>query len=140
MGYFTVGYGGRAPKDLVALLQQHQVRVVVDVRLRPDRASMGIYSLAKTPDKGIAGLLQGGGIEYLSLIELGNVFLDVADWQARYQTLLQQSGELLCQRLILRKEQPLALMCAEKEPTQCHRAQVAQYLHTRHGWEFQHLV
>ena len=53
----------------------------VDVRLRPDRASMGTYVRAKTPDKGIEAWLGAAGIGYVSLIELGNVFLDFDDWE-----------------------------------------------------------
>ena len=53
MTFYTIGYGGRAPLDFLAMLKAHQVRTIVDVRLRPDKSSMGLYVRAKTADKGL---------------------------------------------------------------------------------------
>jgi uncharacterized protein (DUF488 family) len=82
---FTIGYGGRQPREFVDLLQQHHVRTVVDVRLRPDRADMGVYGKARTPDKGIQKLLTEAGMDYVSLVELGNPLRDFPDWRACYE-------------------------------------------------------
>lgn len=128
----TIGYGGRAPDDFVALLVQHGVRTVVDVRLRPDRASMGVYTRAKTPDKGIQRLLADGGIAYISLPELGNVFLDYADWRERYAELMARAGDLLTARLHS-APQPFCLLCAERRVADCHRQQIGDWLRTK-GW------
>ncbi len=72
---FTIGYGGRTPTQFLALLEPHRIRTVADIRLRPDRASLGIWTKAKTPDKGIEAWLLHAGYSYRSLIELGNLFL-----------------------------------------------------------------
>jgi uncharacterized protein (DUF488 family) len=113
MEVFTLGYGGRSQEEFLSLLQRNNIRMVVDVRLRPDRASMGIWSKAKTPDKGIESWLAASGIGYRSLIELGNVFLEYPDWQRRYQELLDSSGELLTAGLT-EIPGPFCLHCAEK--------------------------
>ena len=135
---FTIGYGGRTKEDFLALIQAAGVRTVVDVRLRPDRASMGIWVKAKTPDKGIERWLAEADIGYRSLIELGNVFLEFPDWQECYQQLLKTSGELLTQRLA-DIPGPICLMCAEKKVADCHRRHVAEYLARHRGAIVQHL-
>src|SRR5262245_34656132 len=120
MTLFTIGYGGRTPEDLVRLLRENGIRTLVDVRLRPDRASMGVWVKAKTPDKGIERIIGHAGIGYVSLVELGNVFNGFPDWQRRYEALLSRSGDLLVERLDGLPD-PLCLLCAEKLVGDCHR-------------------
>jgi len=134
----TIGYGGRTPEEFTRLLAQHDVRTVVDVRLRPDRASMGVWVKAKTPDKGIERILGQVGIGYRSLVELGNVFLDLPDWQERYALLLEKSGELLIGRLEGLSE-PICLLCAEKRVAECHRQQIAEFLRRTRGADVRHI-
>lgn len=124
---FTVGYGGRKPSDFVSLIQTTSVKTVVDVRLRPDRASMGAYVRAKSNDKGIVKLLATAGIGYASLVELGNVFGELTEWREPYRKLLNLAGPLLVDRLS-NIEGPFALMCAEKDVGKCHRKLIADYL------------
>ena len=138
MTLFTIGYGGRVPQEFVAILTDAGVRTIADVRLRPDRAAMGSYSKAKTPDKGIKRILGEAGMGYASLLELGNVFLEFDDWADRYRRLLEGSGELLTERLISLPG-PVCLMCAERRPEECHRMIIAEWLADR-GWEVVHLV
>jgi uncharacterized protein (DUF488 family) len=137
MKLYTIGYGGRKPEEFLDLLKQKDVKTLVDVRLRPDHASMGSYIRAKSPDKGIQKLLGTVDIEYISLIELGNVFLEYADWRARYQGLLEKAGDLLSRRLE-DVPSPFCLMCAEKSPAECHRSLIAEYL-AHKGYEVEHI-
>lgn len=137
MKLYTIGYGGRKPEEFLGLLKRKDVKALVDVRLRPDHASMGSYVRAKSPDKGIQKLLGTVGIEYLSLVELGNVFLEYADWKERYQELLEKAGDLLTWRLVTISS-PFCIMCAEKSPAQCHRCLIAEYL-VRKGYEVEHI-
>ena len=138
MKVFTLGYGGRDKEAFLSLLKTNNVRTVVDIRLRPDRASMGIWAKAKTADKGIESWLSEAGIEYRSLIELGNLFLDYADWQNRYEAFLDACGELLIQRL-MDTPGPICLLCAERRVSECHRRQVATFLARHKGAEVHHL-
>ena len=137
MKVYTIGYGGRSPQDFLGLLKEKGVRAVVDVRLRPDRSSMGTYVKAKDPDKGIVRLLRDVNIRYSSFVELGNIFLDCDDWTERYQKLLEQAGDLLIDRL---RQIPgsFCLMCAEKQVARCHRQLIAEYL-SRKGYLVEHI-
>jgi uncharacterized protein (DUF488 family) len=137
MKFYTIGYGGRNPQEFLDILKEKGVKVVVDVRLRPDHSSMGSFAKAKSQDKGIQKLLATVGIEYISVVELGNVFLECADWRERYRELLAKAGDLLTQRLE-NVSTPFCLMCAEKSPAECHRSLIAEYLASK-GYEVEHI-
>ena len=138
MKFFTIGYGGTDPGHLIKLLKEHGVEAVIDVRLWPHRASMGSYVLAKTPEKGIQHLLTKEGIQYNSFIELGNPFLQLDDWKDHYRQLLASSGDLLTERLLKIPER-CCLLCSEKQPEQCHRSIIAEFLIER-GHQVEHLI
>lgn len=135
--FFTIGYGGRPPEEFVGLLRAHGVRTVADVRIKPERASMGAYTKAKTADKGIEKLLADAGIGYRLLPELGNVFLDMDDWTAPYSELIERAGDLLTRRLV-ELPGPFCLLCAEKCVAECHRRTIADHLVGR-GWSVEHI-
>jgi uncharacterized protein (DUF488 family) len=138
MKVFTIGYGGSSKEEFLSLLKFNGISTVVDIRLRPDRARIGFWSKAKTSDKGIEGWLSEAGIEYKSLIELGNIFLDYPNWHDWYEKMLNSCGELLTQRLI-NIPGPICLLCAERKVEECHRKLVAEFLARRHGAEVHHL-
>jgi uncharacterized protein (DUF488 family) len=121
----------------VALLQQTNIPLVVDVRLRPDKSSMGVYVRAKTAEKGIQALLARAKIAYVSAVELGNLFMNCEDWRERYRRLWDHAGDVLAERL-RQLTTPYCLMCAEKHATECHRQFIAAYLLQR-GYTVEHL-
>ena len=137
MTVFTVGYGGRMPAEFTRLLREAGVRTVADVRLRPDRSSMGSYKYTGKPDTGIEKLLREAGVGYASLPELGNLFLGFDDSLARYAAFFDRSADLLVGRL-LELPQPFALLCSEKRVEECHRKTIADYL-AKLGSEVKHL-
>jgi uncharacterized protein (DUF488 family) len=136
--FYTIGYGGRLPNEFASLLVAHEVRIVADVRIRPDRASMGAYVKARTPDKGIEKLLSDVGILYRSFLALGNMFKDMDDWQQPYRALFDRAGDLLVGGLE-DLPQPFCLMCAEKRVSDCHRLVIAEFLVETRGCAVEHI-
>jgi uncharacterized protein (DUF488 family) len=136
--FYTIGYGGRRPDEFLGLLVAHGVRSVADVRIRPDRASMGSFARAKSPDKGIEKLLADRGIAYRSILELGNLFRDRQDWPAVYRAFFDRAGDLLVDRLEDLPE-PFCLLCAEKRVAECHRLIIAEFLVEHRGWSVEHI-
>lgn len=137
MTFHTIGYGGRPPTEFIRLLTEAGVRTVADVRLRPDRSSMGSYKFTGKPYTGIEKLLADAGIGYASLPELGNLFLGFDDSLTRYAAFFERAADLLVGRL-LELPQPFCLLCAEKKVDECHRRAIADYLAAR-GHEARHL-
>jgi uncharacterized protein (DUF488 family) len=138
MNFYTIGYGGRTPDEFAGLLVARGVRAVADVRIHPDRASMGAYVRARTPDKGIEKLLGDRGIVYRSILELGNLFRDLDDWRPLYTALFERAGDLFVGRLTDLPE-PFCLTCAEKRVQDCHRLIIADFLVESRGWYVEHI-
>jgi uncharacterized protein (DUF488 family) len=93
---------------------------------------MGSYAKAKSPAKGIEATLAKENISYVSLVELGNPFLEFSDWEPRYRRLLEAAGPLLVERLLgllaNAPATPVCLLCSEKRAADCHRTVIADYL------------
>ncbi len=138
MKFYTIGYGGRVPDAFASLLVQYGVRSIADVRIHPERASMGSYVKARTADKGIEKLLSERGIAYRSILELGNLFRDLDDWGPAYRMFFDRVGDLLVGRLGELPE-PFCLMCAERRVADCHRLVIADFLVKAKGWTVEHV-
>jgi hypothetical protein len=73
-------------------------------------------------------------------VQLGNIFLDDAAWAARYEELLDKAGGLLTKPLFAPDlPTPICLLCAEKDPAQCHRGLIGEYLAQR-GHDVRHIA
>ena len=120
---FTVGHSILEFENFAALLKDHGVELVADVRSTPQSGRQPQFSLP-----GFEKLLRAEGFDYLFLgEELGGRPDDadayrsngVVDYQARRKSYAFQAG---LDRL--RKElegRTVAMMCAEEDPLECHR-------------------
>ena len=129
----TIGHSTHALEAFVALLRRHHVAEVVDVRSAPYSRFNPQFNR-----EALARSLAACGIEHVFLgLELGGRSDDPSCYEngrIRYDRL---GATQLFQRGLDRVVHDMAghhiaLMCAEKEPLECHRTLlVAQALHTR---------
>src|SRR5215470_11193559 len=66
MAFFTVGHSTRSLEELTALLHEHEVTLLADVRTIPGSRRMPHFSRAA-----LASALPGRGVDYVHLVELG---------------------------------------------------------------------
>jgi uncharacterized protein (DUF488 family) len=119
MAIFTIGYGGRRFDDFVALLEQHGISLVVDIRRFP-RSKMPEYNKesleTKLPQFGISYIWMGdtlGGLRpggYSKYMESG-------DYQAGIARLLEPA-----------QQASVVLMCKERSDPGCHRRYIVETL------------
>ena len=133
--FFTIGYTGRKIEDIVITLINHNVSTLVDIRYNP--VSMYRPELSK---HNLSGLLALQGISYAHVPELG-VPRDIRakaietgtrdviwDWYDR--VVASFLGENL-HFFLNGFEHPIALMCTEIDPHECHRHRLSWALEER---------
>ncbi len=139
---FTIGYSNRTIDDFIALLEEHKINALCDVRSMP-------YS-SRNPDfnrEPLKKALKSRNIEYVFLgEELGARPKDPScyvDGKAIYQkiaatTLFKNGLERI--KLGMQKGYMLALMCAEKDPLTCHRSILICRNLRGQGVDIQHII
>ena len=120
---FTVGHSNHPPETFMGLLKRHDVHEVVDVRSSPYSRYTAHFNREVLED-----LLGGAniGYEWLGGI-LGGRPADMSCYDAHGQVLYDQVAQRDWFddgiRTVVRHadERRIALMCAEKDPLDCHR-------------------
>jgi uncharacterized protein (DUF488 family) len=142
---FTVGHSKRTLDELVALLREHGVDVLADVRTAPGSRRLPHFSRPA-----LEALLPPRGLAYVHLPELGGFRRPRADspndgWQNRsfrgYADYIStpEWGAGLERLLALAAGRRVAAMCAEEQPWRCHRSLIADALVVR-GLRVTHLL
>jgi uncharacterized protein (DUF488 family) len=134
---FTVGHSTRSLEALVALLQAHDVKRLVDVRTIPRSRRNPQFNKETLP-----AALRAEGIKYRHFPKLGGLrhargdspnkawrnasFRGFADYMQtpEFTDAIEKLGELAI-------KERLALMCAEAVPWRCHRSLIADALSVR---------
>ena len=118
---FTIGHSNHSLEDFLVLLNQHNIATLADVRSSP------YGRLEHFNREIIAAALKAAGIEYIFMgRELGARREEPECYEngvAVYEKIagLPVFQEGLSQLRQLALKSPLAIMCAEKEPLDCHR-------------------
>jgi uncharacterized protein (DUF488 family) len=124
--FYTIGYAGRSAADLVTLLQAAEVRSLVDIRYNP--VSMYKPELSKT---NLRQIIMAAGLQYLHLPQWGvprdirSKAIETGNRQVIWEWYdANVLGRLLRGNLdtfLNIAEHPVALMCVETDPSECHR-------------------
>ena len=120
---FTIGYEGRALDELIAELSANRVERVIDVRELPLSRRRGF---SKTP---LGAALADADIEYVHLRQAGNPYRREADRStllAKYAKHLTRAKDALGDVVESVRGRRVALLCYEREPSECHRAILAR--------------
>jgi uncharacterized protein (DUF488 family) len=131
--FFTVGYAGRTVQELLALFKQANIRSVIDIRISP--VSMYRPELSKA---NFQRAVEAAGFLYLHVPKLG-VPRDVRAkaietgtratiWEWYDQQVVEPFLRSNLHEFLNFVEHPVALMCVEADPTECHRHRLFQAL------------
>ena len=128
--FFTIGYSGRKTEEILALLESHGVRTLVDIRQHP--VSMYRPELSKN---NLAKLLDGHAIFYAHLPQLGvprDIRAKAIDTGTRDVIWSWYDANVIAPYLgnhlhyfLNGFEYPIALMCTEIDPHECHRHRIS---------------
>ena len=138
---YTIGHSNHPVEHFLHLLGQHGIEAVADVRSSPYSRFNPQYNR-----ENLQGSLQAAGIRYVFLgRELGARSEDPScyrDNQVQYDRLartgLFRSG---IRRVLEGADQyRIALMCAEKEPLQCHRTILVTRELEKQGMAIRHIL
>ncbi|MGB7981003.1 MAG: DUF488 domain-containing protein [Candidatus Nanopelagicales bacterium] len=144
---WTIGHWTRPESTFVALLREHDIEVLADVRIHPGSRTSPQFAGDLMPT-----WLEPTGITYAHLEDLGGrrraqdvdpelnsgwhntSFKNYADYTLKpaYQHAIAHLIELAADRRVV-------IMCAEAMPWRCHRLLIANTL-TARGWTVRHVI
>ncbi|MHB8153281.1 MAG: DUF488 domain-containing protein [Vulcanimicrobiaceae bacterium] len=127
----TIGYQGRSAIEFIRALRAGKVTTLVDIRAVP------MSRRAEFRKNALATLLDDAGIRYVGVPRLGtprdlrDKLKDDGDYASFFKAF---RAHMLAQRSALRdivalsKQDRIALLCFERDASECHRSVVAAYV------------
>ena len=133
---FTIGYEGATQSGLIVALQRAGVERVIDVRAVPLSRKPGFSRNV------LAAGLGEAGIDYVHLKALGTPpagreAARKGRWTEMVRIYAEQletleAGAEAARMIALAEEKPSALLCFERDPSQCHRTPLREAV--MQGW------
>jgi len=142
MALFTFGYEKRELGDFVGVLVENKIEILADIRINPLSRKKGFSK------NQLAAELTEAGIEYVHFRELGtpqqirdrlHTDWDYARFFRDYEAYVKTQKDTLERLAKLAAKKRVCIMCFEREPNQCHRKVVAEYLHRQFKIDARHL-
>ena len=147
---YTLGHSSTPVEVLIEKITTHGIRLLVDVRRYPSSKRHPQYNRPA-----LAFALQEQGVAYVHEVDLGGHRDPSPDSEARdsknaglknegFRAYADHMGSDVFQNALARisgaaKRLPLALMCAEADPSHCHRLYLSDRL-TADGFEVIHIL
>jgi uncharacterized protein (DUF488 family) len=142
---WTIGHSTRPIGEFTDLLRAHAIRLLIDVRTIPRSRHNPQFNTDT-----LALSLGDARLHYHHLPELGGLRKPKKDsvndgWRNAsfrgYADYMQTDmfWSALEELMMLGRQRPSAMMCAEAVPWRCHRSLIADALVTR-GWEVRHIM
>lgn len=134
--FFTIGYEGRSTKDLLDALKVAEVQCLLDIRHTP--VSMYRPELSKG---NLQKAVEAIGLQYVHLPQWGvpRMVRAQAAMEGTRDTIWQWYDASIVDKFFdrnlhwfLNLQHPVAMMCVEADPTECHRHRLFLALE-RHG-------
>lgn len=139
----TIGYEGASHDDLIETLVAAEVSLLIDVRERAQSRRKGFSKTA------LSARLEGAGIKYLHLRELGDPKNgreaaragDIAEFRRIYRSVLATPVARKALEVIVEATQlqSVCLLCYERSFEDCHRKMVSDKVESRTGRKTRHL-
>jgi uncharacterized protein (DUF488 family) len=142
MNVFTIGYEGLDIDRFMALLAEHGIDTVVDIRELPLSRKRGFSK------KALSAMLDSAGLGYVHMVGLGcprpvrDRYREDGDWKRYTRDFLKHlktQGMALDDLSARAQSSSCALMCYEADFNLCHRSLVAQALQDGYAAQVQHI-
>jgi uncharacterized protein (DUF488 family) len=133
MKLYTLGFTKKSARTFFALLREHGVERLIDIRLRPDKQLAGF---AKRDDLTYF-LAELTSCDYRHLVDLAptddilSTYRRNHDWDEyirRFEALMNERGVPQSLNRTLFSERVCCLLCSEATPSRCHRRLIAERL------------